>query len=314
MEPVRHRGRGTTLVLLASVCFGSSGALAKPAMAAGLSPQQVASARIALAAVVLLVAVGLVRPALLRVRRGQWRVLLGYGLVGVAGVQLCYFISVSRIPVGIAMVVEFTAPILVALWVRFVRGTVLPALSWVGTVLALAGLAMVAQVWESLRLDPVGLLAGVAAALCGAAYFLLGEHSAGSFHPAGMVTWGMVVGALALCVVAPPWSIPVGLLDDPTSFGPWRPPVWVLLVAVAVLSCALAYLLGISALHHLSSTVASVLAVAEPIVATALAWYFLHEKLTPIQFVGAAVILGGAGLVQLASRRPLPGGDSLPIE
>ncbi|GAB3450195.1 EamA family transporter [Actinophytocola sediminis] len=296
------RRRGTLLVLAASFCFGTSGVLAKPAMDAGLSPQQVASARIALAALALLLAVGLVRPALLRVRRSDLRLLAGYGLVGVAGVQLFFFAAVARIPIGIAMLLEFTSPILVALWVRFVRRTILPARMWVGTVLALAGLAMVAQVWQGLRLDTIGLLAGIAAALCAAAYFLLGEHGMNSLSPIGMVTWGMVVGAVAVAVIAPPWSLPPDLLVAGADLGAWRVPVWSLLVACAVVSTAVAYLLSITALRHMPANVVSVLALCEPVVATALAWLLLGQTLTPVQLVGAAVLLAGATLVQLADR------------
>jgi drug/metabolite transporter (DMT)-like permease len=300
-----HAGRGTVLVVLASVSFGTSGPLAKPAMDAGLTPQQVASVRIGLAALVLLAVVAVWRPALLRVRRSDWRLLAGYGLVGVAAVQMLYFAAVSRIPIGIAMLLEFTAPILVALWVRFVRRTVLPARMWAGTILAMIGLAMVAQVWEGLRLDTLGLLAGVGAALCAATYFLLGEHAANTLEPLSLVTWGMVVGAVATFVLAPPWSLPFERFGAAADFGAWQLPVWVLLVACAVVSTALAYLLSISALRDLPANVVSVLALLEPVVATALAWLMLGQALTVAQLAGAVVLLAGATVVQLASRAPV---------
>jgi drug/metabolite transporter (DMT)-like permease len=305
-------GRGTVLVVFASLCFGTSGPLAKPAMDAGLTPQEVASVRIGLAALVLLVVVAVWRPALLRVRRSDWRLLVGYGLVGVAGVQLLYFAGVSRIPIGIAMLLEFTAPILVALWVRFVRRTVLPARMWVGTVLAMAGLAMVAQVWDGLRLDALGLLAGVGAALCAAGYFLIGEHGAGTLAPLGLVTWGMVVGAVATFVLAPPWSLPFGRFGAAAAIGGRQVPVWVLLVACAVVSTALAYLLSISALRDLPANVVSVLALIEPVVATGLAWLLLGQALTAVQLAGAVVLLSGATLVKLAARAPVVA--DLPLE
>ncbi|MBK1788600.1 EamA family transporter [Prauserella cavernicola] len=313
---VAHRGRGTALLLLASLCFGSSGVIGKPAMLAGLSPQQVAAARIGLAAVVLLVGVALVRPSLLKVPAGQWRLLLGYGLLGVAGVQLCYFIAASRIPVGVAILLEFSSPVLVALWVRFVRRVRLPRAMWAGIALAVLGLAMVARVHEGLQLDAIGLLAGIGAALCSAAYFLLGERGVANHHPLGMVTWGMVVGAVAVCAVAPPWTWPLGIVTGPADFGPWQPPVWVLLVAVALFSTALAYFAGVSSLRHLPVAAASVLALVEPLIATAAAWLLLNEALTWIQLLGAAVLLGGALLVQLTSPgtpQPTPA-EPLPVE
>lgn len=270
-------------------------------MDAGLSPQQVASVRIGLAAVIMLVVLGVTRPALLRVHRSNWRLLAAYGMVGVATAQVMYFAAVARIPIGVAMLLEFTAPILVALWVRFVRGTRLPGQAWVGTILALVGLAMVAQVWDGLAFDALGMLAGIAAALGAAAYFLLGERGVSSIEPLTLVTWGLFVGAVVISVWAPPWTIPVDILNDSTEFGPWHPPVWTMVIAVAVLSTAFAYFFSISAMRHLPSNVVSVLSLCEPVVATAVAWAFLGQSLTAIQVLGAAVLLGGATLVQVTS-------------
>ena len=298
------RARGTVLVVLASCCFGTSGPLAKPMMDAGLSPQQVASVRIGLAAVIMLVVLALTRPALLRVHRAHWRLLAAYGLAGVATAQVMYFAAVARIPIGVAMLLEFTAPILVALWVRFVRGTRLPGQAWLGTILALVGLALVAQVWDGLAFDALGMLAGVAAALGAAAYFLLGEHGVASVEPLTLVTWGMVVGAVVIFVWAPPWSVPFDIFNDTTKFGPWHPPVWTMVIAIAVLSTALAYFFSISAMRHLPSNVVSVLSLCEPVVATAVAWAFLGQSLTAVQVLGAAVLLGGATLVQISSAIP----------
>lgn len=238
---------------------------------------------------------------MLRVGRGDWRLLVPYGLLGVAGVQLLYFVSAARVPVGVAILLEFTSPVLIALWVRFVRGTRLPRPMWAGIALAMAGLSLVSRVWEGLRLDAVGLAAGLLAAVCSAAYFLLGEHGVSSRHPVTMVTWGMVVGGLAIGIAAPPWTLPGEVLATPVAWGPWYPPVWVLLLTLAVVSTVLAYLAGITALRHLPASTASILALAEPLVATGLAWVVLDEALAALQLFGAVVLLAGATLVQLTS-------------
>jgi drug/metabolite transporter (DMT)-like permease len=305
LAPVRISSptRGTALVLLSSVCFGSSGTIAKPAMTAGLSPEQVVTARIGLAALVLATGIAVFRPRLLVVRRAEWPLLIGYGLLGVAGVQLCYFVAAGRLPVGIAILLEFTSPVLIALWTRFVRRVRLPRPMWAGIVLAMAGLTLIARVWDGLGLDAVGLLAGLGAAVCSAGYFLLGEHGATTRDPLGMVTWGMIIGAVAVWVVSPPWRIDHTVLAAPAAFGLWHPPVWALLVAVALLSTVLAYSLGTTALRHLPASVASVLGLAEPLVATVTAWALLGESLTWVQVLGALVLLAGALLVQLSSPR-----------
>jgi drug/metabolite transporter (DMT)-like permease len=302
-KPETTVSRGTLLIVLASVCAGTSGPLVKPTMDAGLAPQQVTSFRICVAAALLLAFVAVRRPALLRVRRQDWRLLVAYGLVGVAGVQLLYFAAVSRIPIGVAMLLEFTSPILVALWVRFVRRVILPRRMWIGTVLALVGLAMVAEVWHGLRLDALGMLLGIGAALCAATYFLVGERGVTTLEPLGLVTWGMLIGAVAIAVLAPPWSLPGEILAADAEFGGRTVPVWTLLLACAIVSTALAYLLSINAMRHLPANVLSVIALCEPIVATALAWLMLGQRLTVVQVAGAVVLLAGAAVVQLASRQ-----------
>jgi drug/metabolite transporter (DMT)-like permease len=294
--------RGTALIVLASVCFGASGPLVKPTMDAGLSPQQVASFRIAVAAVLLLAFTAIARPRALRLRKADLPILAGYGLIGVAAVQLLYFAAVSRIPIGVAMLLEFMAPILVALWVRFVRRVILPARMWGGTALALVGLVMVAEVWDGLRLDALGLLFGIGAAVCAAAYFLTGEHAVAAVAPLGLVTWGMVIGAVVTAVIAPPWSLPGDILASDADFAGGHVPVWALLVTCAVVSTAMAYVLSISSMQFLPSNVVSVIALCEPIVALTLAWLFVGQALTLVQIVGAVVLLTGATIVQLASR------------
>lgn len=307
--------RGTVLIVFASICFGTSGPLVKPTMDAGLTPEQVASFRIALAAVLLLALVGVTRPRLLVLRRADLPLLVGYGLFGVATVQLLYFAAVARIPIGVAMLLEFTSPVLVALWVRFVRRVMLPARMWVGTALALLGLAMVAEVWQGLRLDALGLLFGVGAALCAATYFLVGERAVNAVHPVGLVTWGMVIGAVVTTVIAPPWSLSGDILASDATFGGMRVPVWSLLVTCAVVSTAAAYLLSISAMRFLPANVVSVIAVCEPIVATVLAWLMLGQALSVTQAIGAVVLLVGATVVQLASRRrELPGDVPIKVD
>nr|WP_245566019.1 EamA family transporter [Thermocrispum municipale] len=310
-----HPGRGLLFVLLSAVFFSSSGVLAKPVMLAGMTPQQVAAARIGVAALILLVGVTLARPSLLKVRRGDWPLLAGFGLLGVAGAQLMYFVAASRIPVGVAILLEFTSPVLVALWVRFVRRVHMPRALYGGVALAMLGLAMVAEVWQGLQLDLLGMGAGLLAAVCASAYFLLGERGMTSQHPLGMLTWGLTFGAIAVCAVAPPWSWPAEKLTMTVEFGPWTPPAWLLLISVAVVSTVLAYLTGLMALKHLPAPVASALGLVEPLAATALAWVLINEALALVQLAGAVAVLTGATIVQLNSpgkaqpAEPLPDPD-----
>jgi drug/metabolite transporter (DMT)-like permease len=292
--------RGTALIVISSCCFGFSGPMARAAMNAGMSPQQVASARICLAAVLLLAGTALLRPKALRLPRRDLPVLLAYGLVGVALVQLLYFVAVSRLPVGVAMLLEYLSPVLVTLWVRLVRHTVLPRAAWVGVVLALVGLVLVAEVWQGAALNTVGVLAGLATAVSGASYFLLGERGVATSDPVGMTTWGLVIGAVAMLAVSRPWTIPGRLLTTPARFGAVDLPIWSLVVVIAVVATVVAYLTGMASLRHLPSSVVSALSLVEPIVATTLAWAMLGQTLAAVQVVGGVILLGGALIVRLA--------------
>lgn len=285
--------------------------MARAAMDAGLSPQQVASARICLAAVLLLVGALLIRPSTLKLRRRDLPLLLAYGLAGVAIVQLLYFVAVARLPVGVAMLLEYTSPVLVTLWVRFVRRTVLPRAAWYGVVLAMVGLVMVAQVWQGATLDMIGVGAAMAAAACSAAYYLLGERGVAAADPIGLGTWGLVVGAVAVLTVSRPWSIPGRLLAAPARLGSMHVPVWAVLVVMAVVATVLAYLASLGALRHLPPSVVSVVALLEPVVAIVLAWALLGQELSVTQIVGGVVLLSGALIVRLAGQ---PKAAAAPVE
>jgi drug/metabolite transporter (DMT)-like permease len=264
----------------------------------------VTSVRVALAAVLLVPLVSVLRPQALRFRRADLLLLLGYGLLGVAGVQLFFFLAVARIPVGVAMVLVNLAPVLVALWVRVVRRTRLPGLVWLGIGVAVAGLALVAEIWRGGRLDLLGVAAGLIAAICSAGYFLLGEHAASRYDSFGLTAAGLVIGAVVLVAVSPPWTLPSGLLTAPSTLGGVQAPVWLLVLVLAVVGTGLPYLIGLRALRDLPPALACVLALVEPVVAAVLAWLLLGQALDPAQLAGVGVLLTGAVLVQLAGREP----------
>jgi drug/metabolite transporter (DMT)-like permease len=204
------------------------------------------------------------------------------------------------------MLLEFLAPALVALWIRVVRRTPLPGLVWLGIGLAVAGLALVAQLWPGTGLDLLGVGAGLAAAVCSAGYFLLGEHGAGRHDPLGLTAAGLVIGAVVVVAVSPPWDVAAGLFSATADLGGLRIPVWLALLVLAGLGTVLPYLAGLRALRDLSSAAASVLALVEPLVAAVLAWVLLGQALSAAQLAGAVLLLAGAVLAQLAGPEPLP--------
>lgn len=298
-------GLGTTLTISSALLFSTSGLLAAAVMAAGWGPAQAASARIVLAALILLPAIALVRRRALRLRGHDLPLVFAMGLFGVIGAQLCYFIAVSRVSVGIAMVLEYMAPVLVALWIRVVRKARLRRPVWLGIGLAMLGLAMIAQLWQGLKLDTIGFIAGLGSAVSTAGYYLIAERGAAKHDPVGLTVWSMLVGAVLISFVSPPWTLPFHLFGAPTTIGGAHPSVWLLILLVAVVSTVLPYLIGTISLKWVSSTVASVLGLIEPLMAVVLAWVLLGQTLDGVQIAGAVVLLGGAALVQLTSRAPV---------
>lgn len=291
------------LSLASWALFASSGPVATAVMDAGWSPAGVTTIRITFAGLVVSPVVALTRPRALRFALHDSWLLLGYGVLGVAGVQLCFFLAVSRIPVGVAMVLTNLAPVLVAAWTRFVRRVRLPIQVWTGIIVALVGLALVAEVWADTSSDLVGFLAGLATAACSAGYFLLGQHGASKHDPLGLTAVGLNIGAVLVWIAAPPWTLPFDRLDAYTTLGTAfsraNISVWVLLLTLALISTALPYVLGVQALRRLPVTLASVLAVVEPLVAVVFAWLLLGQSLQWPQLVGGAALVGGAILVQL---------------
>jgi drug/metabolite transporter (DMT)-like permease len=298
---VNGRLVGTSLVAVSAACFGSGGAAAKAALAAGLSPLQVVQARVAVSAVVLALVVGLTRPGALRFRRDEARLLIAYGLLAFCLVQTLYVLALSRLPVAVALLLEYLAPVLVALWVRVVGRTRLPRSTWLGAALAIAGLAMVVQVWQGFRIDALGLVVGLGSACALASYFLLSERGLRDRDPIGLVACGAIVGVLPLAALGS-WQFPFETLDTPVQVGRWLLPAWVPLLWLALVSTTLAYLVGVAALRHLPAAVVSVLSTVEVLLAAAIAWVLLGEELGLVQLAGGAVLLAGVVVVQL--RRP----------
>ncbi|BBB01815.1 putative membrane protein [Actinacidiphila reveromycinica] len=213
MSSTQVRSSGVGLALLSAVAFGGSGVAAKPLIEAGFEPLHVVWMRVAGAALVLL-------PVALRHRRLPLRrpgLVIGFGLLGIVGVQALYYLAISRIPVGIAILVEYLGPALLLGWVRFVQRRKVSRAAVVGVVLAVGGMCLVVRIWSGLAFAPVGLLCSFGAACCQVAYFVLADHGAqdGASVPAdpgGLAADGFAADGFA---DAPGDSFPSGFDDRP---------------------------------------------------------------------------------------------------
>ncbi|MEJ7706328.1 MAG: EamA family transporter [Nocardioidaceae bacterium] len=303
-----------------AMLFVLNAGVSRVIQAAGVDSMTLTTARCTGTALVLVCLV-LARGERLSLPRG-WRevaVVIGFGITGVALVQWLYFVAIDRLPVGIALLLEFTAPILVALFARFVYREAVRSRMWLGMACAFGGLALVAQVWDGLALDVVGVLAGFGAALSLACYFLVGEHSVSDDSPLHVLTEAFLVAAIFWNVVQPVTS----LFDTDMgvavrlggSLDGFEAPVWLLLAWMIVLGTVVPFLAELSALQHLSATEVGLFGMLEPVGATVLGWLWFREDLSSVQLLGMTLVLVGIGLAQTARiarpssspANPLPG-------
>jgi drug/metabolite transporter (DMT)-like permease len=284
------------MVVASGALFAVNGTVSKLVLRAGMDPLQLTALRATGAFAGLLALTLALDPRRLRLTRRELPLLVGYGLTGFALVPLLYFIAISRLPVGIALLFEYTAPLLVAVWARFGQRRPVRARLWIGLSLSLAGLAGVAQIWGDLRLNPIGIAAGLGAAALLAVYYLIGAQGAARRDPLSLTCLAFGAAAAAGAVIRPWWRFPGHLLHA-TSGGL---PVWLLCCYVVVLGSIAPFLLVSAALRHLPPTSTGIVGMVEPVFAGAVAWLALDEALAPVQLAGAALILTGVVLAETA--------------
>ncbi len=294
---------GYLLTLAAAGLFAVNGTVSTLALQAGIPPTWLTALRCGGAAVGLLVALALVAPRRLRLTWREVPLLAAFGVVGVALTQFLYYVAIGRLPVGIALVFEMTAPVWIALWVRLVRREAVRRRIWFALTLSLGGLVLVAQVWQGGgSLDLLGVTAGLAAAVCLATYYLMGERGAADGDPVALTCWAFVAAALFWAVVAPWTPFDAAVLGDrvPVSLGAATLPLWVLVLWIVVLGAIVPFFLSIAALRHLPPTTAGLVATVEPVFASIVALLWLEQVLTGWQVAGGLVVLTGIALAQTA--------------
>lgn len=312
MRSVNNAGRQAVIGVLAAagaaVLFGINATVSKLALGSGMSSLDLVQLRSLGSAVILMAFLLLTRPASLKVRPRELGFLVVVGIVGIGLVQWFYFVAISRLPVGIALLLEYLAPVLVVLWVRFVRRQAVRSRMWAALALSVAGLAIVAQVWQGLTLDGLGLLAGLGAAASLATYYLSSERGMGTRDPLSLAAWIFSAAAVFWSIVQPPWTLRWSTLGQdvmlPMPFDGTSAPLWLLVVWIIILGTVVPYLFVLVALKSLGSARTGLLGMAEPVMAGLVAWLVLGELLTGIQLLGAVLILSGIVLAETARQRP----------
>ena len=300
---VKRPALGYALYLTGALLFGVNGTVSKVLLTAVDNAARVSQLRVSFAFLILLVFVAVTNRRSLVLHRHELGPVAAYGVLGVAMTQWLYFVAITRMPIGIALLIEFTAPIMVVLWVRYawhqpVRNTV-----WLGLALAMAGLAMVAEIWLGLTLNSLGVAAALGAAVALALYYLLGETCGQDRDPVSLTLWGFGFASLLWAVLLPWWHYPWSALEGsatPLGDGTTAVPLWVLAVWMVVLGTIVPFWLVLAAIRHIGAAGASIIGMIEPFIASIVAWVVLGEILTPAQMLGGAVILTGVVIAERA--------------
>ncbi|MDF1603787.1 EamA family transporter [Nocardioides sp. YIM 152315] len=302
VPPGSRLAAGLAFAVVSAATFGLSGPLARPLLESGWSPGAIVLIRISLAALVVL-PFGLLA---LRGHRGVVRrnagLIVLYGTLAVAGAQFCYFSAVQHMQVGPALLIEYTAPAAVVVWMWLRHGERPGPLTLVGAGLAALGLVLVLDLVSGADLDPVGVLWALAAMVGAATYFVISADEANGLPPMALAAGGLLVGATVLGLAGLVGVLPMeGATADVTYAGAavtW----WVPLLLLGVVTAAVAYTTGIAAGRRLGSRLASFVALLEVVAGVVFAWLLLDELPRPVQLVGGVLILAGVVGVKLGER------------
>lgn len=293
---------GYAMVAVAATLFAVNGTVSKVILSSGIDSQQLTEVRCAGALLGLTLIAAATRPSSLRIRRNELVLLVALGVGGLALVQWSYFFAIHRVAIGIALVIQFVGPILVALWARFVYGEHVRRRIWVALVLALAGLLLIVEIWRAHRPNAAGLAAAGLAAVTYAGYILLAERGVRARDPISLSAWGFFFATLFWSLLAPWWNFPSGRVGADVSLlgnlASSHLPVWALMLWMVVLGTIIPFALVVGALRHISATRAGITGMLEPVLAIVVAWAWLGESLNPVQLSGATATLAGIALAQ----------------
>jgi drug/metabolite transporter (DMT)-like permease len=306
----RLRTTGLLLGIASALAFSSSGPFVKPLLEAGWSLGAALLVRMGVAGLVLSPALFLAMKRQPGFLRRHWRLIVGFGLMPVLGCQLFFFSAMQRMPVAVALLIQYLAPVMLvaAVWLRTRRrpsGLVL----W-GSVVAIAGLVLVVDI-SGASFDLLGTLFALAAAVCVCAYFVISERTGDDLPPLALAASGLLTGALVMGLLCLTGLMPFRAPAVDVVLGGVEVPWWMPILWVAAVATTLGYAFGVMAVPRIGSRVASFVGLSEVLFALGFAWIFLAEVPAPIQFVGGALLLAGVVLVRAdASSSGNPRGEA----
>lgn len=289
---------GLSLAIASSAAFALSGPLARGLIEIGWSPVAAVTVRTWGAFGLLLV------PALIALG-GRWSLLradaariVWFGVLAVSGAQLCFFNAVARMPVAVALLIEYTAPLAILLWLWALHEQRPSRLTVLGAALAIAGLMAVLGVLDGVTVSTAGLIWALGAMIGAAGYFLISAHDSSELPPLVLATGGLGVGALVLTLIGASGLQTFAAAAGDSSIAGLELPWWLVAALLALVTAALAYALGVTAARMLGARLMSFVALTEVLFAAFFAWVLLGEAPRAMQIVGGLLVLLGIAAVR----------------
>ena len=299
---MKHRAE--FLLITASMGFALGGVAAKVLREADMDAFRLTQIRSTGAGLILLAFAIIKGKDQLRARKEEIKDLLLFGIIGVAAVTSFYFFAIKYLFVSVALIIEFTASIWIALYLKFVKKKHISPIMWLGIACAFFGLILVSQIWSGSTLHPLGVAVAFADAFALSYYFITAERLTQTRSSLSLMTWGIGVAAIFWAIILPWWSFPFEYLTDSYSLSGnlsgYNAPGWALLLWIIIIGTVIPYLLTVTGIRELSAGTSSVIGMIEPIFAGVIAWIILNEALSGIQLVGCAVVLFGIYLADKA--------------
>jgi drug/metabolite transporter (DMT)-like permease len=300
-------GAGLGLALLSALTFATSGTFARSLIDAGWSAESSVAARIGIAALVLAVPAAWSLRGRISVLRRNLTSIVMFGVFAVATAQVCFFNAVRYLPIGVALLLEYLGIIVVVAWMWAVHGQRPRRLTVAGSVVAVAGLALVLDLTGGGRLEPMGVLWGLGAGIGLASYFVLSARIDGALPSVALASGGMAVGAMMLLGLGLLGALPLRATFGEVSLADQRMSWLVPIVGLAVVAAVVPYVAGIGAARILGARLSSFVGLSEVMFAVLIAWIVLHELPTAVQLLGGVLIVSGAALVRLDELRRATG-------
>jgi drug/metabolite transporter (DMT)-like permease len=300
--------RGEFLLALGAVFFSAGGVIVTVVLKY-MPAFNLAQVRSISAVVILGTYVALTRPHLLKAKKAELKRFVVYGVVGFALVNFGYLLGIERgVPLALVLILEFTAAIWIALWIKFVRRGYVANEMWLAVFLSFTGLILVSKVWNGFAFDLIGIAASLLCAFALAAYFLMSEKIGKTREPISMLIFGMTFASLFWLVVVPPWTFPFEVFTTQMDLGGIAAgtmvPGWIMIAAAAIFGTVVPYMLVLSGMRYLSASTSSVIGMLEPVIAGAFAWAWFSQSWDFIQLIGAATVLFGIYLADRAKSVP----------